>query len=94
MKKHITFELYETDPSARHDEYIRTIERLAVQYGAREIDELCHDGPCVTLILYSTHKHTCLSCDKVIDEGLFDCELDEDHDFALCDDCAKRESTR
>ena len=34
------------------------------------------------------HKHSCLNCDKVIAEGNFDCELDRDHDFALCDECA------
>jgi hypothetical protein len=33
------------------------------------------------------HKHTCLRCGKVIAEGNFDCELDRDHDWALCDDC-------
>lgn len=37
------------------------------------------------------HKHTCRDCDRVIAEGNFDCELDADHDFALCDECADRE---
>jgi len=34
------------------------------------------------------HKHTCLNCDAVIEEGNFDCELDRDHDWSLCDKCA------
>jgi len=33
------------------------------------------------------HKHTCLNCSKVIEEGDFDCELDADHDYSLCDEC-------
>lgn len=36
------------------------------------------------------HKHTCLNCDVVIEEGNFDCELDRDHDYRVCDDCENR----
>lgn len=38
------------------------------------------------------HKHLCLACDKVIDEGDFDCELDADHDYELCSECAKEKT--
>lgn len=34
------------------------------------------------------HQHLCLHCDILIAEGEFDCEYDEDHDFALCENCA------
>ena len=34
------------------------------------------------------HKHFCLVCDRIIEEGNFDCENDSDHDFELCDECA------
>lgn len=34
------------------------------------------------------HKHTCLNCGAVTAEGDFDCEVDRDHDFDLCDACA------
>lgn len=34
------------------------------------------------------HKHNCLSCSTVIEEGNFDCEGDTDHDYACCDSCA------
>lgn len=37
------------------------------------------------------HKHVCLSCDAVINEGEFDCERDTDHDYALCVDCSETE---
>ena len=40
------------------------------------------------------HKHICLSCDRVIEEGNFDCELDRDHDFCLCDECATDETIK
>lgn len=33
------------------------------------------------------HKHTCLLCGQVIEEGDFDCEEDTDHDWAQCDTC-------
>lgn len=35
-----------------------------------------------------SHKHTCLNCGIIIEEGDFDCEFDADHDYALCDACA------
>ena len=35
----------------------------------------------------NTHFHTCLECDAVIGEGN-DCEVDADHDFALCSRCS------
>jgi hypothetical protein len=41
-----------------------------------------------------SHKHLCLECGGVIAEGDFDCELDRDHDFALCADCATWEELR
>ena len=31
-----------------------------------------------------SHKHLCLLCGDVIEEGDFDCEVDADHDFAVC----------
>lgn len=33
------------------------------------------------------HRHTCLSCFKVIAVGQFDCESESDHDFELCGAC-------
>ena len=39
-----------------------------------------------------SHKHFCLNCDRVIAEGDFDCEIDEDHDFELCLECQHAES--
>ena len=33
------------------------------------------------------HKHLCPACGKVTEEGEFDCELDKDHDYELCDEC-------
>ncbi len=37
-----------------------------------------------------THKHLCIECETVLDEGDFDCEIDADHDFAMCDECEAR----
>lgn len=37
------------------------------------------------------HKHLCTRCGATIAEGDFDCDLDEDHDFELCDHCAELE---
>jgi hypothetical protein len=34
------------------------------------------------------HKHLCPSCGKATAEGQFDCEVDRDHDYELCDECA------
>jgi len=37
------------------------------------------------------HAHRCLNCDAIIAEGQFDgCELDADHDWALCPACVAR----
>ena len=38
------------------------------------------------------HQHTCRNCDVVlalVPAG--DCDIDRDHDFALCEFCAQRE---
>ena len=35
------------------------------------------------------HKHLCLLCDALIEEGDFDCETDADHDERLCDACTE-----
>ena len=40
------------------------------------------------------HKHLCLDCDAIIDEGDFDCESDADHDFALCSACTAKADAR
>ena len=37
------------------------------------------------------HKHTCLNCGCVLEEGDFDCEFDSDHDWALCDNRCGRD---
>lgn len=39
------------------------------------------------------HAHLCYDCSQIIDEQDFDCALDADHDFALCDRCAERDRT-
>lgn len=39
------------------------------------------------------HAHTCLTCGAEIERGNFDCEIDQDHDFRDCDECAKEETT-
>lgn len=34
------------------------------------------------------HRHTCLACGQVIAESYnFECEVEADHDYELCDDC-------
>ena len=33
------------------------------------------------------HAHLCGHCGQEIERGLFDCEVDRDHDFGLCDAC-------
>lgn len=33
------------------------------------------------------HKHICLDCGAIIEEGSFDCESDTDHDFEKCKIC-------
>lgn len=33
------------------------------------------------------HIHYCLRCGDEISRGDFDCELNRNHDYALCDDC-------
>lgn len=38
------------------------------------------------------HKHFCLRCETVVEEGEFDCEIDADHDYCLCDRCAEIET--
>jgi hypothetical protein len=37
------------------------------------------------------HSHFCLACGDILATGDFDCEYDDDHDFALCDTCAEQE---
>lgn len=37
------------------------------------------------------HAHHCWQCDLVIERGEFDCDLDEDHDFADCEYCITEE---
>lgn len=38
------------------------------------------------------HAHTCLDCGAVIETSAdFDCEMERDHDSALCDECASIE---
>jgi len=39
-----------------------------------------------------THHHTCRDCGAAIGLGGDGCELDQDHDFALCAPCALREA--
>jgi hypothetical protein len=40
------------------------------------------------------HKHFCLNCHRVIEEGNFDCDDDRDHEIVpVCADCQKRIST-
>lgn len=33
------------------------------------------------------HKHLCLNCGAIVAEDEFDCELDTDHDYELCERC-------
>ncbi len=37
------------------------------------------------------HIHTCLNCDNVVGIGSVGCEINEDHDYTLCDDCTNKE---
>ena len=33
------------------------------------------------------HRHTCFTCNAVMEEGTFNCEFDYDHDFGKCKVC-------
>ena len=60
-----------------------------LRWSGEEI-EAVKDGQVVaTITLAIGHNHTCGACGKVVGRGDADtCEVDADHDFALCDKCA------
>jgi hypothetical protein len=38
---------------------------------------------------FAGHVHRCLNCDSMIAAGEFDCESNNDHDYALCPACVR-----
>ena len=40
------------------------------------------------------HNHTCLDCSTIVETGEFDCDIDADHDWSLCSECAANQAER
>lgn len=36
------------------------------------------------------HSHLCAACGRAYEHGLFDCEIDRDHNYGLCAACAAK----